>query len=117
MNNNGTGKTELTNTTHNNYEPVFHPNGQKIFFVSERDGIAQIYSMDIDGKNQENFSKNYSFFDSSPYISDDGKILLFVRNRTYHHRSIWMKYLDGTGERQLTFYGDCYYPVFIKYLQ
>ena len=49
--------SKLRNLTKNQNEDYFHswsPDGNKILFVSTRDGNGEIYVMNADGSNQRN---------------------------------------------------------------
>ncbi len=52
MNADGSGVTALTGEGQDNTAPVWSPNGQKIAFVSQRDGNREIYVMDADCVNE-----------------------------------------------------------------
>ncbi|MBK9055699.1 MAG: PD40 domain-containing protein [Chloroflexi bacterium] len=41
----------LTPDTSGDYTPAWSPDGQRIVFVSERDGNAELYVMNADGSN------------------------------------------------------------------
>jgi len=49
-----------------------------IVFVSERDGNREIYSMALDGSNQENLTKTPLNEDYSPVLSNDGSKIVYV---------------------------------------
>lgn len=51
--------------------------GTKIYFVSDRTGVKEIWSMEYDGSNQKPFT-NYKSSTSMPAVSADGRLLAFV---------------------------------------
>ncbi|MBT3337205.1 MAG: hypothetical protein HN855_09620 [Anaerolineae bacterium] len=51
MNASGTDFQYLTEDNFNNYRPILSPDGQKIAFLSNRDGGQDLYVMGIDGRN------------------------------------------------------------------
>jgi Tol biopolymer transport system component len=72
--------TQLTDNTAEDSFPAFSPNGQKIAFVSARNGNYQIYTMDADGLNQTNISNNAAT-DADPAWSADSQKIVFVSIR------------------------------------
>ena len=50
--------------------------GSKIFFVSDRSGSKEIWSMDYDGSNQTQMT-NYKSTSKQPAVSMDGKMFAF----------------------------------------
>jgi Tol biopolymer transport system component len=58
MNGDGSGLTYLTNAAGNDDDTQWSPDGQKIGFVSSRDGNAEIYVMNRDGSGQTNLSNS-----------------------------------------------------------
>jgi dipeptidyl aminopeptidase/acylaminoacyl peptidase len=56
----------LTTDPAEDSEPSWSPDGTQIAFVSDRDGEYDIYVMNADGSNEENFSKNAALFDVAP---------------------------------------------------
>ena len=76
----------------------------KIAFTSTRDGNAEIYVMDGDGRNQRRVTVNPSV-DHDPTWSPDGKKIAFVSNRNNvnkDHRQIWVIDADGKNPIRLT---------------
>jgi TolB protein len=71
---------QLTNTTGIETEPQFAPDGQYIYFTSDRSGGPQIYRMSVNGGETQRvtFSGSYNI---SPRISPDGKTLAFISRR------------------------------------
>lgn len=61
MNADGSNQTNLTNSSSNDGEPCFSPDGQKITFESTRDVNSEVYVMDADGANQTNLTNNLSW--------------------------------------------------------
>jgi TolB protein len=51
--------------------------GSKIYFVSDRTGSKEIWSMDYDGSNQQQLT-NYKSSTSQPIVSPDGKMFAFT---------------------------------------
>ena len=50
--------TEFENKNNSDNLPVWSPDGNKIFFISDRSGKKHIYSMNSDGKNVLDITKN-----------------------------------------------------------
>jgi dipeptidyl aminopeptidase/acylaminoacyl peptidase len=86
MNSDGTGVTQLTNSPGSERQPAWSPDGQKIVFSSERDGIfagpmapaPKIYVMNADGSGQTRLTSGTTV-DVSPSWSADGSKIVFSR--------------------------------------
>ena len=80
--------------------PTFFPDGKRIMFVSSRDEVNQLYTIDIDGQNETHFNPNrYDCY--NPTVSPDGKTIAYVSARD----GDWEIHLidaDGTNERRIT---------------
>ena len=80
--------------------PTFFPDGKRIMFVSSRNEVNQLYTIDIDGQNEVHF--NPSGYDCyNPTISPDGKTIAYVSAR----EGDWEIHLidaDGKNERRIT---------------
>ena len=76
----------------------------KIAFISLRDGNAEIYVVDGDGRNQRRLTVNPAR-DESPAWSPDGKKIAFVSNRNNVNKDrmqIWVIDADGKNPIRLT---------------
>lgn len=49
MNADGTGERRISNSSAYEHQPVFSPDSQRILFVSNRDGVTRLYSMNLYG--------------------------------------------------------------------
>ena len=80
--------------------PAFFPDGKRIVFVSSRNEANQLYTIDIDGKNEKHFNPNrYDCY--NPTVSPDGKTIAYVSARD----GDWEIHLidaDGKNERRIT---------------
>ncbi len=79
---------------------TFFPDGKRIVFVSSRNEVNQLYTVDIDGQNETHF--NPSGHDCyNPTVSPDGKTIAYVSERD----DDWEIYLidaNGKNERRVT---------------
>ena len=89
--------------THNDIDdgsPSFFPDGKRIVFVSSRNDVNQLYTIDIDGQNEKHFNPNRDDC-YNPTVSPDGKTIAYVSARD----GDWEIYLidtDGKNERKIT---------------
>ena len=76
-------------------------NTGRIVFTSLRDGNAEIYVMDVHGRNQENLA-NHPAYDYSPDWSPDGTKIAFVSRRDGRWTQIYVMEADGKNVVRLT---------------
>ena len=98
----GTPPTQRRLTDHpaGNYEPAISPDGQKIAFVSSRDGNAEVYVMQADGAAPTRLT-DAVMDDFGPRWSPDGGTLAFLSNRDGADR-IYLCRPDGSELHRLT---------------
>ena len=98
----GSGLTQLTDGTGDDYAPRWSPDGKKVAFVSRRDGNPEIYVMDADGKNVIRLTYDPARDDSLDW-SPDGEQILFSSNRDGNY-NLYLMSAEGekAGLSQLT---------------
>jgi len=74
--------------------------GTKIYFVSDRSGTKEIWSMDYDGSHQQQLTQ-YKSTSSMPAVSPDGKMFAFT---TYAGGNPQIRIHSGETGRRLQFY-------------
>lgn len=80
--------------------PSFFPDSKRVIFVSSREEVNQLYTIDIDGKNERHFNPN-RFDCYNPSVSPDGKTIAFMSAR-YGDWEIYLVDSNGKNERQIT---------------
>jgi Tol biopolymer transport system component len=73
----GTNQTQLTNTSYNEWNPSFSPDGKWIAYVSDEGGSPDIWIRDIEGNYRAGLTNNTGIFDSVPMWSPDGSKIVF----------------------------------------
>ena len=96
----GNNQRRLTNNGASDEQPTWSASGQKIAFVSKRDGNKEIYVMDADGNNQRRLTNNEAT-DASPAWSPDGRKIAFYSRRDGNNE-IYVMDTDGNNQRRLT---------------
>jgi len=104
----GGNQQNLTNDPKNDASPSWSSDGERIVFMSERDGNSEIYVMDADGKNQQRLTEN-DFYDTHPSWSPDGQRIAFISRRDGHFigedgitSEIYVMDNDGENQQRLT---------------
>ena len=82
--------------------------GNKIVFVSEEDGDADIFVINSDGTGIRQLTNN-TVYDIYPSISGDGKKIAFISHLNDKY-NLFIVNSDGTGLKQLTKDKNCYPP-------
>ena len=107
----GNNQQRLTDNDFYDTHPSWSPDGERIAFISRRDGhfigefglTSEIYVMDADGKNTRRLTNNRKS-DSSPSWSPDGKWIIFASDRKGDdvNYEIYVMDTDGGNQRRLT---------------
>jgi Tol biopolymer transport system component len=75
------------------------PDGQKLAFTSNRDGNADVYTINSDGSGLRRLTNNPEY-DGDAAWSPDGRQLVFVSNRDGSH-GVYLMNANGSGQRRL----------------
>ena len=106
--------TSLTYHSRSDYSPAWSPDGQRIAFVSFRDGNYEIYVMNADGSEITRLTDTSRYaarvFDGSPAWSPDGQRIAFQSDRDGNYE-IYVMYADGSAPTRLTDGSDNGNPV------
>jgi Tol biopolymer transport system component len=99
----GQNLTQLTNNNGDDMSPAFSPDGSKIAYHSQLSGHYEIYTMDVDGSNQNQLTRNADGQAVRATWSPDGvKLAYAVIALDNKSSSIWVINRDGTGALKLT---------------
>jgi imidazolonepropionase-like amidohydrolase/Tol biopolymer transport system component len=83
-------------------QPRFSPDGRRIAFTSDRDGLWNIWTMDLEGTNATQISREKRWFVNSPTWSPDGAYIYarrhFVKERSLGAGEVWMYHASGPGD-------------------
>ena len=83
-------------------QPRFSPDGKRIAFTSDRDGLWNIWTMDVEGRNAKQISRDRRWFINSPTWSPDGTYIYarrhFVAERSLGAGEIWMYHSSGPSD-------------------
>ena len=88
------------------FQPRFSPDGLRIAFVSDRDGLNNIWTMDPDGSDAEQVTSESVRDVNSPAWSVDGEYIFvrkhFVFSRSLGAGELWMYHRTGGSGMQVT---------------
>src|SRR5690606_21799020 len=90
---------QLTNDEPEDTTPLWHPDGKRIIYNSERNGVIQIYSVPADGGSP----KPVTLSDNNNYVSDispDGQRLIYTSTR--NDSDLWALSAENGQESQIT---------------
>jgi len=94
--------TRLTSGPAFDMQPRFSPDGKRIAFSSDRDGLWNIWTMDGEGKNATQISREKRWFVNSPAWAPDGQYIFarrhFVKERSLGAGEIWMFHSAGASD-------------------
>lgn len=106
MNADGSGQKNISNDKSNNNFVSCSAKGDLVAFVSDRDGNEEVYTMKPDGSDVKRLT-NDPARDIHPYITPDGKKILFNSTRaSAANFEIFSINIDGTNLKRLTKSGD-----------
>jgi len=74
----GTNQIRLTNTSYNEWNPSFSPNGKWIVYVSDEGGDPDIWLRDIEGNYRARLTNKIGSLDSVPKWSPEGSKIVFA---------------------------------------
>jgi Tol biopolymer transport system component len=102
MNADGSQQTRITNTTVDEFDPVWSPLGNKIVY-GESDGSfnTELFSMNVDGSGRTPLASNPAE-DGDPAWSPDGTRIVFSSRRGGILPDIYTMNADGSGVTRLT---------------
>ena len=101
MKTNGSQVRNLTNNSASiDWDPSWSPDGQKIAFVSNRDGNHEIFVIDAHGRNPVQLTRDPDF-DADPNWSPDGLRIAFVSERN-GNKEIYVMDAEGKNVVRLT---------------
>jgi imidazolonepropionase-like amidohydrolase/Tol biopolymer transport system component len=87
-------------------QPRFSPDGTRIAFTSDRDGLWNIWTMKADGTDLKQVSKETRWFINSPTWAPDGQAIFarrhFVTTRSLGAGEVWMFHPAGSDGVQIT---------------
>ena len=95
----GGNATPLTQDFAWNIHPTISPDGNHIAFISDRDGITNVWIMDINGENLRQVTQEKKNLIHSPKWSPDGEYLVVTKgimsSRSIPAGEIWMYHTSG----------------------
>jgi imidazolonepropionase-like amidohydrolase/Tol biopolymer transport system component len=98
--------TRLTSGSQFDFHPRFSPDGRSIAFISDRDGVPNVWLMDPDGGNPRQVSREGEREVNSPEWSADGEYIFarkhFVETRSLGAGEVWMYHRSGGAGLQVT---------------
>jgi TolB protein len=97
----GSNLRQLTSGPGNNQQGTFSPSGDRIAFLSDRDGTWAIYVMNSDGTSLARLTHDSASVGERPGWSPDGQHIAYYSNRN-GHLDIWVTNADGTNHVALT---------------
>lgn len=91
----GSRVVRLTNDTTDNMSPKISPDGSRIAYLSNRDGNQEVYTMALDGSEQNRLTFN-AIQEWGPAWSRDGKHVFFSSQNVYGFYDLFKVNSDGS---------------------
>ena len=102
----GGAATRITDGPAFDMQPRFSPDGRRIAIASDRNGATNIWTIDRDGGDAKQVSRDQRWFINSPTWSPDGQYIFarhhFVKERSLGAGEIWMYHVSGAEGLQVT---------------
>ena len=99
------GKIKKTIKFDNIFEcssPMFSPDGRRIAFEGNRDGVVDIFEYDLDSGEIRNLTQD-DFFDGNPWYAADGGSIIYNRRIGSHWKIFSVDLSDPEKKSQLTY--------------
>ncbi len=97
---------QLTSGAAYDVQPRFSPDGKKISFTSDRDGLDNLWVMDVDGKNLKQITKEKERQVNNGIWTPDGMYLIgrkhYRNTRSLGAGEMWLYHIGGGNGLQLT---------------
>jgi serine/threonine protein kinase/dipeptidyl aminopeptidase/acylaminoacyl peptidase len=103
MNEDGSGERQLTSGSEFNLEPIATPDSKYIVFVSNRKGNYSVWRMNADKTNPVQLTNTENVMDGQIQIANEGKTVIFMRQKTDGSRASLMKVSIDGGDAQPLF--------------
>jgi TolB protein len=97
----GRGRTQLTNTPVNEFDPAWSPDGRRLIFVRDGANSRQLVIMDLDSRLETILPTPGVSVHGHPDWSPDGTRIVFDNQRGAY-REIYVVGVDGSGMKNLT---------------
>lgn len=98
----GTNQAQLTNTSYNEWNPSFSPDGKWIVYVSDEGGSPDIWIRDIEGNYRARLTNNTGSPDSVPKWSPDGSKIVFAGYNRGNNSTIDITNTDAINDSNIT---------------
>lgn len=85
-----------------NASPAFSPDGRRLAFESNRDGVVDVWEIDLETGETRNLTGD-DFYDSNPWYAADGSTLLYNRRIGSSWKIFSLDLADPSRKTQLTF--------------
>jgi hypothetical protein len=82
--------------------PAFSPDGRRVAFEGNRDGVVDLFEIDLESREIRNLTQD-DFFDANPWYSADGTSLLYNRRIGPYWKVFAVDLADPSKKTQLTF--------------
>ncbi len=82
--------------------PTFSPDGKRVAFEGNRDGVVDLFEVELESREVRNLTQD-AFFDANPWYAADGSSLLYNRRIGEHWKIFSVDLSDPARKTQLTF--------------